>query len=293
VIHGARLYFQYRLAGAHGVSYLRYVDLNAWAAGKQDKYWEPGSSAKGAFWPALWRPGYELDTKTALICEGETDALAAVQFGAGERFPMILSVPGAHTLAVELFDKLIEFDYQLVLAFDRDPAGDSASERAAWLVADRRPLNRLVYPDGVNDLRDCLLRDVAYSYDLEQVAQVPQVQTAPPVPAPPSWKRPPQSDTHEKPDLLRVWHSLGLRTRHPRKDGKGRSVLQAWCPVHEDGTKPGAWVGADKWGCFVCGIESADVFELVAWVRGYAQPGDRLAGDAFTRARDDARSLAP
>ena len=286
-----RLYFPYRRPGFDQGAQLRYIDLRKWANHQQDKYWDRGASGKGAYWPILMDVHYSSTSRSVLLCEGETDALMAVQCEAP--FSLIAAFPGAHMLDTPLFDTLIRYGYELVLATDRDPAGDHASERAAWMVADRQPLSRLVYPDGVNDLRECLLLGPDYDYKVELVEQVPQIRPAPAVPSEsPSWKRPPQSAPDEKPDLLRVWHALGLRTKSTRRDGKGRQVLQAWCPVHDDGAKPGAWVGADRWGCFVCGIESADVYELVAWVRGYATPEQELRGDAFTRARNDARSLS-
>lgn len=62
-------------------------------------------------------------------------------------------------------------------------------------------------------------------------------------------------------------------------------MREAFCPIHDDGSKPSAWVGEHRWGCWACGIENADVYELVAWTRGVVPVGQKLAGEAFKEAK--------
>lgn len=306
VIHdGDRLYFGYRLPGEHTDIQTRYIDLRAWERGDQDKWWSPGSTAKGAYWPAMhaFHRVPELEhtlPRRVLVCEGETDALAAVQHcidhPSDYPFSFIIAVPGAHTVGRELIDKLLEWGYEIVVAFDRDEAGDAGAQKIAWHVAERAPITRLVFPNSENDLREVVLSNDFYRYEREVLEQQPRIEPHKPIPSRHSSRSKigrNQLDPDLKPDLQRVWDVLVPRSKRLRKDGQGRALRQAWCPIHDDGEKPGAWVGEDRWGCFVCGIESADVYELVAWVRGYAQPGDSLHGDTFTKAREEARSLAP
>ena len=276
------LNFQYEQLD--GGTATRYIDLVAWYQGTNDKWWIPGSKARGAWWIALERP----EAGPLLLCEGETDALAAVQNNAP--FSVIAAIPGANTICEEFVtERILKYHGPVVLAFDNDDAGRTARDKLAWWVADRRPIWELCLPEHLNDLRAVLEAHPGYGYDQRPVAQVPLVAPAPPLP-----RATPQKRTHEseeKPDLNRVWDLLSPRSRYARKDASGRRIRQAWCPLHDDGEKPGAWVGEYRWGCFVCGIESADVYELVGWVRGYAPPGQPLLGDSFREARDEARRL--
>ena len=34
--------------------------------------------------------------------------------------------------------------------------------------------------------------------------------------------------------------------KRPRKDAKGRRVQEVYCPFHDDGRKPGAWLGEER-----------------------------------------------
>lgn len=275
-----------------GRTAMRYIDLEAFRRRQQDKWWALGSRAKGAIW---WAQSFHpklssLERKHVLICEGETDALAAVQSGAP--YSWIWCIPGANTGSQELVNRLCETKHTYTLAFDNDDAGKAARQKFAWWAADRVGFNSIIFDDGVNDLRQQLQENPGFKYPTEKLVQTPIVTAAGKVPDGRPKKMTWAENREEKPDLQTVWSALSPRSKPLRKDGQGRAMRQAWCPLHDDGKKPAAWVGEDRWGCFVCDISSADVYELVGWVRGYAQPGQALTGDAFKQAQKEARLLS-
>lgn len=290
---GPRLWFDYD--HADGSTAQRYIDpyKEIQKLGGA-RLWKTGAKAKGA----LWFPLSEIDTQrfTLLLCEGETDALAALQSDCPYK---IAAVPGASMHSAEINDFITDYQIdRVVCAFDNDDAGNKG---AALLQTHVKELTveRLLPPIG-SDLKEWLQAGTprVAEADWEQIALLIDDLPAPVAPRPlplriqlPTFRRPIRSD---KPDLLLVWRSIcpKLPNRPARTDSTGRETREAFCPLHDDGTKPGAWVGEDRWGCWVCGIESADVYELVAWTRGVVPPQYKLQGQDFARARELTRAIA-
>lgn len=291
---GPRLWFDYERYD--GTVARRYIEPYREITGTGNaRYWETGAKAKGAVWfPAS---PHQSQPRTVLLCEGETDALAAVQSGCPY---LVACVPGAAMHDTELprfFDNICD---EIVCAFDNDDAGNKGAQLIREHCAQSDlDLSRFLPPSG-SDLKDVLKGDqprvlTADWHSLsQQFGEIPVVSVVRPAPLSmtlPTFRRPIHND---KPDLLAVWQQVArpLPKRPPRHDAKGRAIHEAYCPLHDDGKKPGAWVGEDRWGCWVCGIESADVYELVAWTRGVVAPHTKLRGQDFARAKEIARTIA-
>jgi hypothetical protein len=260
------------------------------------RLWELGSRAKGALW--LPKSEYATEPTTLLLTEGETDALAAVQSQCPWR---VGCYPGASmpSEALVTFCQNLRIK-RIVLAFDNDDAGNKGAAKAAGYAGDY-PVLRLNLPPG-GDLKDYLKGNqprvlVADWNRLEATLEdyaPPEVPLARPergAYARPSFKRP---YLNTKPELLDVWRQLApaLPRRATRTDAQGRQIREAFCPFHDDGSTPGAWVGETRWGCWVCGIESADVYELIAWKHGIVTTGTQLEGRDFARAKELAEGYA-
>lgn len=259
------------------------------------RLWKPGSKAKGA----LWFPNneHERDQYTLFLCEGETDALAAVQSGC----PWVVACsPGAAMTSATLEDFCRIHDYErVVCAFDNDDAGNKG---AALVVehAGEYPVVRFAPGGTGSDLREYLLGDQPRVMEADWTKIEASFEDIAPVAVPrpepvgirlPTFSRPFGGD--QKPDLLSVWQQIAPRlpNRPARKDSQGRVIREAFCPLHDDGKTPGAWVGQERWGCWVCGIDSADVYELVAWHRGVCPAGSKLSGQDFARAKELTRAI--
>lgn len=256
------------------------------------RLWERGSHAKGA----LWFPLNEhcTDPRTVLLCEGETDALAAVQ----AKCPWtVAAVPGSSMSdsTLRAFARSRGWD-RVIVAFDNDEAGHKGARKVAQ-DAGNVPVCRLTPPNG--DLKEWLQgnqpRVHEADWDKIELALEDFAPLEAPRPLPsritlPDFRRPLLSD--ERPDLLTVWKQIArpLPSRPARRDAQGRQLQEAFCPFHDDGREPGAWVGETRWGCWVCGIESADVYELIAWHHNLVAVGTKVTGSAFRRARELGRS---
>jgi len=288
---GGKLWFAYQQPD--GEIAWRIFHANQAIVGETNyRLWQKGAHAKGA----LWFPVNEHCTEpdTVLVCEGETDALAAIQ----SHCPWaVVSVPGSSMSDTTLrtFAKQRRWD-RIVVAFDNDEAGHKG---ARDVVSNAKPHHccRLTPPKG--DLKEWLQGDQPRvseaDWDKISLALEDFAPVAVPRPQPsgirlPDFSRPMLGD--EKPDLLQVWRSIArpLPRRPSRRDAKGRVLQEAFCPFHDDGSTPGAWVGETRWGCWVCGIESADVYELLGWHHNLVPLGQKLSGTAFTQAKDLGRA---
>ncbi len=291
---GPRLWFDYERPD--GQVARRYIEPYREITGTGNaRYWETGAKAKGAAW--FPSSDYERDYRTVLLCEGETDALAAVQSHCPYR---VACVPGAAMHTDEILALLGEDTDEIVCAFDNDDAGNKGAQLLKDnLSASDVELSRLLPPTG-SDLKDLLRGDQPRVSEADwgaltgRFGAIPVVAVIRPAPVRmslPTFRRPIRND---KPDLMHVWTQIArpLPKRPPRKDAKGRVIYEAYCPLHDDGKKPGAWVGEDRWGCWVCGVEAADVYELVAWTRGVTAPHAKLIGQDFARAKEIARTIA-
>jgi hypothetical protein len=275
--------------------YNRVYDLRRWEAGLPYKLWVTGARAKGALW---WPRGESHKRRTKLlVCEGETDTLAAIQHDCPWD---VVCVPGTSMLDTTFPQRVGASTYDTVLlAFDSDEPGNRAALQAARLLAQEAPSTevlRVHLPHDAKDLRDALQSQEECSWDslLKHATSLHLYQerrTTAPFSRPAPWISAP-GDWQPKPDLQTVWNRLCPPTRPLRHDGHGRPIRQAWCPLHDDGREPAAWVGHHRWGCFACGIDSADVYELVAWVKGIVPPGVKLSGHAFREAQKAAQELA-
>lgn len=141
--------------------------------GPEKKFWQE-QGGKRTFWnaDALDDPALSAGTMPLIICEGEIDALTAIECG----FPLTVSVPdGAppptDAVATEAFDPLADqtgkFQFmfnnrdrlkkvkRFILAVDSDEPGQRlASELVRRLGASRCMF--VTYPDGCKDLNDVL-----------------------------------------------------------------------------------------------------------------------------------------
>ncbi|NBV22547.1 MAG: toprim domain-containing protein [Verrucomicrobia bacterium] len=290
---GPRLWFNYERPD--GTLAERYVEPYREIKGQGNaRFWRTGAKAKGALWFPL--SATETERHTLLLCEGETDALAAVQSHCPYK---IAAVPGA-AMHSDLINEFLN-DYNIdrvVCAFDNDDAGNKGAALLAEHVQDV-PVERLLPPNG-SDLKEWLQAGTprVAEADWAKISALIGDLPAPVAPRPqplrvsiPTFRRPIRND---KPDLAHVWSQIcpKLPNRPARTDAQGREIREAYCPLHDDGRKPGAWLGEDRWGCWVCGIESADVYELVAWTRGVVAPQYKLQGQDFARARELTRTIA-
>lgn len=294
-VPGPRLWFEFE--HPDGSVARRYIEPYREITGdaKGARLWETGSKAKGS----LWLPINEHETQdhVLLLCEGETDAIAAVQ----SHCPYsVACVPGAAMTspAINDFCRIYGID-EVVCAFDNDDAGNKGADLLrGHLDTATYDLQRLLPPSG-SDLKDWLKGDQPRVQEADwnkislHTTDLPSYVTpsAKPESIPlRNWRRPIHGD---KPDLLTVWSRIcpPLPKRPARRSGE-RQLLEAFCPLHDDGRNPGAWVGEDRWGCWVCGIESADVYELVAWTRGVVPTHAKLRGQDFARAKELARAIA-
>lgn len=295
-VPGPRLWFDFD--HPDGATARRYIEpyREIVKDAKGHRFWEVGSKAKGS----LWFPVNEHETErhVLLLCEGETDALAAVQ----SKCPYVVAcVPGASMTSASINTFCDRYDYDgVICAFDNDDAGNKGAQLLrGYLDTDKYELQRLLPPPG-GDLKDWLKGDQPRVQEADwdkislSLSDLPSYVTpsAKPESIPlRSFRRPVRGD---KPDLLAVWSRIcpPLPKRPARHVSEGRELHEAFCPLHDDGRNPGAWVGEDRWGCWVCGIESADVYELVAWTRGIVPTHAKLHGQDFARARDMARVIA-
>lgn len=318
---GDKLRFEFRAPTGEPAGE-RFFDLASWASNdperqRRHRLWERGSHARGAlWWPDGSRGHIDLTgAGVAVVCEGETDALAACQQLAVElgdagapdlRWALggfaVCAVPGAETLHASIVDALALYDVVLTV-FDADAAGRRAEQRAAAIFAEvGQPTYRVRIEDG-QDLRDALAARGAGAREwlVGQIAPLSSAERVlpapPPVPlrpaaaAPPRAPAPGEQRDEPKPDVRVVWQALGLHVGRERVDGQGRHLTDCRCPIpgHES-TSMTAWCGDDKWGCWRCCV-TADVYELVAIVRGMALPNERLTSETFKRVRAETLAL--
>lgn len=254
------------------------------------RYWNRGDRAQGALWTP--KNPYVRDPKTALVTEGESDALTAVQ----ARCPwVVMSAPGANMLHQSLVLSVLPSKgiTRVVIAFDNDEAGrKGAQSLAPYQGAKVRQL--LLHPpeDGM-DLNEWLRADrgrvgtADWEKILESIGAMPVYRPR----ANGNVEYRPlsyEARADEKPPIERVWRAMCTwpdSHKRPRKDAKGRRVQEVYCPFHDDGRKPGAWLGEDRFGCWVCDIEG-DVYELAAWRAGIVPVGTKLRGEDFKRAKE-------
>jgi len=291
---GPKLWFTYELPD--GTLSHRLFDLTRDNQEHQFNYriWQHGSKAKGSLWFPVSAVASE--TSTILLCEGETDALAAVQSGCPWR---VACSPGAAMTSKSLQGFAARFRVdRYVCAFDNDDAGNDGAQRVLSHVGDV-PVCRLAPPPG-QDLKEWLKGDQPRvpeaDWDKIELSLEDIVPRAVPRPAPsrivlPSFSRPIAGTG--KPSLHYVWSQIArpLPKAPVRTDAQGRKIYEAFCPIHDDGRNPGAWLGEERWGCWVCGIDSADVYELVAWTRNVVQVGQKLRGQDFVRAKELANTI--
>lgn len=272
---------------------------------KTQKLWEKGSKAKGAIWYPKNKHKVGTD-HTLLLCEGESDALSAVEAGC----PFTVGcLPGASMFHYFLRDRWLERQFdRVIVCFDNDDAG----RRGASTIAG----DRLVEPSQ-NTVPVVLLTPPREGWDLnlwlcgggESVTPCDwsrleeSLETVAPVEAPRPQFEPapvgfalsgPRSRLrvqNEKPDLRQVWNRLcrPLPNRAGR-NVKGAKLQEAFCPLHEDGDTPAAWLGANRWGCWACDVQG-DVYELVAWTQGVVPPGTKLTGESFKEAKERTKEL--
>ncbi|NBU11824.1 MAG: toprim domain-containing protein, partial [Proteobacteria bacterium] len=250
---GPRLWFNYERPD--GTLAERYVEPYREIKGQGNaRFWRTGAKAKGALWFPL--SATETERHTLLLCEGETDALAAVQSHCPYK---IAAVPGA-AMHSDLINEFLN-DYNIdrvVCAFDNDDAGNKGAALLAEHVQDV-PVERLLPPNG-SDLKEWLQAGTprVAEADWAKISALIGDLPAPVAPRPqplrvsiPTFRRPIRND---KPDLAHVWSQIcpKLPNRPARTDAQGREIREAYCPLHDDGRKPGAWLGEDRWGCWVC-----------------------------------------
>jgi len=292
---GPRLWFEFE--HPDGTVARRYIEpyREVLKDSKGARFWETGSKAKGS----LWFPTnpHETHDYVLLLCEGETDALAAVQ----SRCPYsVACVPGAGMASESLneFCRIYSYD-EVLCAFDNDDAGNRGAELVRQhLDTGTYDLQRLLPPPG-HDLKDWLragqprVQEADWHRIARRITDLPTYTSPAAKPQSmrvTSFRRPVYG---EKPDLLTVWSRICRPLPHrPARVVGQRKIHDAFCPLHDDGKNPGAWVGEDRWGCWVCGIESADVYELVAWTRGVVPTHGTLRGQDFARAKEIARAIA-
>ena len=262
------------------------------------KLWVPGAKGKGAVWyPTNPSKQLGLGHRTLLLTEGESDALSAVQAGCPWDVGCLGGANMWHpTLAVR-WDEL-EFD-RVIVVFDNDNAGRHGASVIQKTPNMGIPVVLHTPPGEGSDLNSWLKTDRA---NLSVVAPISwdkfeeSLETIPPLtPERPEHLagRPTRfvathfkSRVGEKPNLLEVWKRIARPLPHSAsRRVKGGKMREAFCPIHDDGTKPSAWVGEHRWGCWACGIENADVYELVAWTRGVVPVGQKLSGEAFKEAK--------
>jgi len=119
---------------------------------------QPAGKPLDLYWPLG-----QAQKATILLCEGESDALAAASVLDGSDHPMLhglcpVGVPGASAPANRMARHILELKCGPVyLALDPDEAGQKATDR--WVLALERIATRAIpvqLPEG-NDLADCLV----------------------------------------------------------------------------------------------------------------------------------------
>ncbi len=263
------------------------------------KLWTPGAKGKGAVWyPKNPHKQLGLGHRTLLLTEGESDALSAVQAGCPWDVGSLGGANMWHFALASRWEEL-EFD-RVIVVFDNDQAGRHGASVIQQTPNMRIPVVLHTPPGEKSDLNSWLKTDGGgYSVvgpilwdEFEE-----SLETIPPLtPSRPEHLagRPTRfAATHfksrvgEKPSLLEVWKRIARPLPHAAsRQVKGGKMREAFCPIHDDGTKPSAWVGEHRWGCWACGIENADVYELVAWTRGVVPVGQKLTGAAFKEAKE-------
>jgi len=270
----------------------------------QKKFWATGAKGKGAVWyPTNPNKQLGLGHRTLLLTEGESDALSAVQAGC----PWDVGcLGGANMWHPRLGDRWTELEFdRVIVVFDNDKAGRHGASVIQQTPNMGIPVVLHTPPGEGSDLNSWLKTDggefsVVAPIDWSKFEE--SLETIPPVtPARPEHLagRPTRfvpthfkSRTGEKPDLLQVWKAVARPLPHAAsRRVKGGKMREAFCPIHDDGSKPSAWVGETRWGCWACGIENADVYELVAWTRGVVPVGQKLHGAAFKEAKKIAEEL--
>ncbi len=254
------------------------------------RYWNRGDRAQGALWTP--KNPYLQDSKTALITEGESDALSAVQ----ARCPwVVMSAPGANMLHQSLVLSVLPSKgiTRVVIAFDNDEAGRKGARSLSAYQGGQVRQALLHPPEEGQDLNEWLragrhrVGTADWKAMLDSINAVPlyRPRANGNVDYRPLSYEP--RDT-EKPSLHQVWRAMCTwpdSHKRPRKDAKGRVVQEVYCPFHDDGRKPGAWLGEERFGCWVCDIEG-DVYELAAWRAGIVPVGTKLRGEDFKRAKE-------
>lgn len=109
----------------------------------------------------LWWPLGRRDTEAAIICEGESDALAALEPLSKSRFAAleVASVPGTGYMVERLVEQLAEAGTREVfLAFDGDTAGRAYTAKAEAALRDAGIRSIVVDLEDGTDLADNLVR---------------------------------------------------------------------------------------------------------------------------------------
>jgi DNA primase len=107
----------------------------------------------GVWWPL----GSPVEPHDVLVCEGESDALAAVSALAGDARVCVASLPGASFPARRLATELQRVGASVVaLGFDGDLAGGAATERIALNLATHGIGSRVLAVPFDNDLAGVL-----------------------------------------------------------------------------------------------------------------------------------------
>lgn len=227
------------------------------------------------------------------VCEGETDAIAMSQHD--DSATNIVAIPGANTIDRDTV-RAFPDTACIYIWLDQDDAGNRGARKLCNLLDKPGQIVYRVSWDVGKDVRDFYkVTDAELSYErMFPEAEHHQYGNL-------SMSR--YSHTHYsykdharnlpgKPDLRAVWMKVCKKPPHPkeRSDGQGRSVLDAFCPIHENLNTPSAWLGENRWGCWACDVEG-DVYDLVAWVKGYTPVGTKTTGRVFTLVRQEARKL--
>lgn len=263
---------------------------------KTQKLWDKGSKAKGAVWYPINKHRVGTD-HTLLLCEGESDALSAIEAGC----PFTVGcLPGAAMFHMKL--RKIWFERQfdrVIVCFDNDEAGRRGASSIGnnEIVENTVPVTLLTPPQegwdlnlwlkgGTGAVSPCDWSRLEESLETVAPMEIPRPELHPaPVTFALAGARGRIKLQNQKPDLRQAWKALcrPLPNR-PGRNVKGARLQEAYCPLHEDGNTPAAWVGANRWGCWACDVQG-DVYELVAWTQGIVAPGVKLTGESFKEAK--------
>ena len=126
------------------------------------KYWAFEKRPFTFLYPSfmVWAITKQEAPKRIILCEGEFDALAAISSGHAA-----VSLPsGANTALAKwawFWQKLVEFEATVYLAFDKDNAGDHATQKAFHYFRDNFPkllVIELVWDGDAKDVADLIAK---------------------------------------------------------------------------------------------------------------------------------------